>query len=156
MFYASCLFKTEKTDVTIGIQAQTYNQKVYEVKPNAPNVQTITPFVELRKKLNDKKSLKIEAQYMNTKQDYGSWLYGGAELSIAPHWSFSASDMWNVVPKKTAQALHYPSLSVAFSHESNRITISYVKQVEGVVCTGGICRLEPAFSGVKVGVTSSF
>lgn len=154
--YASCLFKSEKTDLTIGIQSQTYNQQVYEVKPQVPNVQTITPFVEIRKKLDDKKSLKLEAQYMNTKQDYGSWLYGGAELSIAPRWSFAVSDMWNVVPKKTAKALHYPSVSLAFSHESNRITIAYVKQVEGVVCTGGICRLEPAFSGVKVGVTSSF
>ena len=155
-FYATCLFKSEKTDWTFGIQAQTYNQQVYEVKPQVPNVQTVTPFIELRKRLDDKKSLKLEAQYMNTQQDYGSWLYGGAELSIAPRWSFSASDMWNVVPKKTAKALHYPSVSVAFSHESNRITISYVKQVEGVVCTGGICRLEPAFSGVKVGVSSAF
>ncbi len=155
-FYASCLFKKEKTDLTIGIQLQTYNQQIYEVKPNVANVQTITPFVELRKRLDDKKSLKLEAQYMNTKQDYGSWLYGGAELSIAPSWSFSVSDMWNVVPKKTAKALHYPSVSIAFSHESNRITIAYVKQVEGVVCTGGICRLEPAFSGVKMGVTSAF
>ena len=155
-FYATCLFKSEKTDWTFGIQAQTYNQQVYQVKPQVPNVQTVTPFIELRKRLDDKKSLKLEAQYMNTQQDYGSWLYGGAELSIAPRWSFSASDMWNVVPKKTAKALHYPSVSVAFSHESNRITISYVKQVEGVVCTGGICRLEPAFSGVKVGVSSAF
>ncbi len=154
--YASCLIKKENTDITLGLQLQTYNQQIYEVKPQVPNVQTVTPFVEIRKRLNEKKSLKMELQYMNTKQDYGSWLYGGVELSIAPKWSFSASDMWNIVPKKTAKALHYPSLSVAFSHESNRITVSYVKQVEGVVCTGGICRLEPAFSGVKVGVTSAF
>lgn len=154
--YASCLFKKEKTDLTIGLQLQTYNQQIYEVKPQVPNVQTVTPFVELRKKLNEKKSLKLELQYMNTQQDYGSWLYGGVELSIAPKWSFSATDMWNIVPKKTAKALHYPSVSVAFSHESNRITLGYVKQVEGVVCTGGICRLEPAFSGVKLAVASAF
>lgn len=154
--YASCLFKKEKTDLTIGLQLQTYNQQIYEVKPQVPNVQTVTPFIELRKKLNEKKSLKLELQYMNTQQDYGSWLYGGVELSIAPKWSFSATDMWNIVPKKTAKALHYPSVSVAFSHESNRITFGYVKQVEGVVCTGGICRLEPAFSGVKLAVASAF
>jgi hypothetical protein len=154
--YASCLIKKENTDLIFGLQLQTYNQAIYQTKPQVANVQTITPFIEWRKKLDDKKSLKMELQYMNTKQDYGSWLYGGAELSIAPKWSFAASDMWNIVPKKTAKALHYPSVSVAFSHESNRITIAYVKQVEGVVCTGGICRLEPAFSGVKVGVTSAF
>jgi hypothetical protein len=32
---------------------------------------------------------------MSTKQDYGSWVYGLAELSIAPHWSFVVSDMYN-------------------------------------------------------------
>jgi hypothetical protein len=154
--YASCLFRNEKTDLTLGLQLQTYNQAIYQAKPQVANVQAITPFMEWKKKLDEKKSLKLELQYMNTKQDYGSWLYGGAELTIAPKWSFSASDMWNIVPKKTAKALHYPSVSVAFSHESNRITVAYVKQVEGVVCTGGICRLEPAFSGVKIGVTSSF
>ncbi|MBL7816233.1 MAG: hypothetical protein JNL70_14535 [Saprospiraceae bacterium] len=154
--YASCLFKKEKTDLTIGLQLQTYNQRIYEVKPNVPNVQTLTPFMAFQKRLDDKKSLKLEAQYMHTQQDYGSWLYGSAELSIAPRWSFTVLDMWNVVPKKTTKALHYPSVSIAFSHESNRITVAYVKQVEGVVCTGGICRLEPAFSGVKVGVSSVF
>ena len=93
---------------------------------------------------------------MATKQDYGAWWNGLVELSIAPKWSFSVSDMWNIKPKKTAKALHYPSVSVAFSQDANRISIAYVKQVEGVVCTGGICRVEPAFSGVRVGVTSAF
>jgi hypothetical protein len=154
--YGSVLIKNEKADLVLGVQHQNYNQEIYEVKPQVPRVQTLTPFVEYRRKLSETRSLKLEAQYMYTQQDYGSWLYGGVELSIAPRWVFSVSDMWNVVPKKTKEALHYPSVSVAFSHESNRITVAYVKQVEGVVCTGGICRLEPAFSGFKVGVQSAF
>jgi hypothetical protein len=93
---------------------------------------------------------------MATQQDYGSWWNGLVELTIAPKWSFSVSDMWNLQPKKTSKALHYPSVSVAYSQDANRISVAYVKQVEGVVCTGGICRVEPAFSGVRVGVTSTF
>jgi hypothetical protein len=38
----------------------------------------------------------------------------------------------------------------------NRITLGYVRQVEGINCTGGVCRLEPAFNGVKATLTSSF
>ena len=154
--YASVLLKTDADEWVFGIQHQTYNQQVYEVKPNVANVTTITPFVEFRRKLSATKSLKIETQYMATQQDYGTWLYGSMELSIAPKWSFSVSNMWNIQPKKTADALHYPSVSVAFSQGANRLSLAYVKQVEGVVCTGGICRVEPAFSGVKLGVTSSF
>jgi Family of unknown function (DUF6029) len=154
--YASVLLKKDAYEWVLGIQHQTYNQQIYEVKPNVENVKTITPFVEFRRKLSSTKSLKIETQYMATKQDYGSWWNGLVELSIAPKWSFSVSDMWNIKPKKTANALHYPSVSVAFSQDANRISIAYVKQVEGVVCTGGICRVEPAFSGVRVGVMSAF
>jgi hypothetical protein len=93
---------------------------------------------------------------MATQQDYGAWVWLLAEYSIAPKWIFTISDMWNVDPKKTAKALHYPTIAAAFTKGSNRFALSFVKQVEGVVCTGGICRLEPAFSGVRLNVTSSF
>jgi Family of unknown function (DUF6029) len=154
--YASVLLKKDLDEWVFGVQHQSYNQQIYEVKPNVPTVTTITPFLEFRRKLSATKSLKIETQYMSTRQDYGAWLYGLIELSIAPKWSFTVSDMWNIQPKKTANALHYPLISVAFSQDANRIALSYVKQVEGVVCTGGICRVEPAFSGVRMSVTSAF
>ncbi|HEY1045054.1 MAG TPA: DUF6029 family protein [Bacteroidia bacterium] len=34
--------------------------------------------------------------------------------------------------------------------------MSYIKQVQGVNCTGGICRVEPAFSGVRLSLSTSF
>jgi hypothetical protein len=154
--YASILLKKDANEWVFGVQHQTYNQQIYEVKPNVPNVSTITPFMEFRRKMSATKSLKIETQYMANQQDYGSWLNGLVELTMAPKWSFSVSDMWNIQPKKTKDALHYPSLSVSFSQDANRISLAFVKQVEGVVCTGGICRVEPAFSGVRLGVTSVF
>jgi len=66
--------------------------------------------------------------------------------------------MYNSSPtsKSGFQKIHYPRFDVFYNIKSNRFGLSYVKQVEGVVCTGGICRLEPAFSGVKFNVTSSF
>jgi Family of unknown function (DUF6029) len=154
--YVSLLFKKEHSQLTLGMQHQTYNQQIYEVKPNVPNVQTITPFVEYIRSFSDTKSLKIEAQYMNNKQDYGSWIFGLAEYSVAPKWVFTVSDMFNFDPKKTKEALHYPTLAVVYAVDANRFSLAYVKQVEGVVCTGGICRLEPAFSGVRLSVNSNF
>ncbi len=154
--YASLLLKKENSQTTFGIQHQNYNQSLYEVKPNVPNVQTITPSFEHQRTINDTKSIRYEAQYMATKQDYGAWVFGLIEYSTAPNWIFTISDMWNVQPKKTAKALHYPTVAAVYSNGSNRFSLAFVKQVEGVVCTGGICRLEPAFSGVKLGVQSSF
>jgi hypothetical protein len=51
---------------------------------------------------------------------------------------------------------HYPNVFVAYTQNAHRFTAQYVKQVAGINCTGGVCRYEPAFSGFKIGVTSSF
>lgn len=155
-----------------GVQFQNYNQSVYEFKPGVPNVQTVTPFAEFLYRFDRTKALRVEAQAMFTgedkavelKQDYGSWLFGLAEFSIAPHWTFTASDMYNITPGRNSPVnengeklnIHYPRFDIYYTYRSNRFSLSYVKQVEGVVCAGGICRLEPAFSGVKMTVNSTF
>ncbi len=161
-----------KWTLTGGVQFQTYNQNIYENKPTAPNVETITPYVDFLYKISRKKSIRIEGQYMKvgddekaaSKQDYGDWAFGLVEFTMAPHWSFVVSDMYNLGPGKNSPSddsgkklkIHYPRFDVFYTHNANRFSLSYVKQVEGVVCTGGICRLEPAFSGVKMSVSSTF
>jgi hypothetical protein len=151
-----------------GLQMQLYNQVVYELKGNAGKVQTITPFADFLYKFSRRNSLRIEAQYMytgsnwsgeaksgNIYREFGDWAYLQAEFSMAPHWSIFASDMYNVVPEKT-EDIHYYSFGAAYSKGANRFSLSWVKQVEGVVCTGGVCRLEPAFNGVRFNVNANF
>lgn len=152
--------------ITGGLQLQSYNQEIYETKPEVPMVETVTPYLEFLYKFSRKKSLRIEAQYMDTDQDFGSWIFGLAEYAIAPHWLFEVSGMYNVQPTETSDPetgdkvirdkILYPTLGVVYSHKASRYSLRYVKQVEGVVCSGGICRLEPAFSGVKFQVSTTF
>jgi len=150
-----------KWQITSGLQLVSYNQEVFEQKPEVPLVNTIVPYVDFQYRFTPKKALRTEFQYMRTQQDFGSWLFGLAEYSIAPSWIFELSGMYNVDPKKPdargiiAKTL-YPTLGAVFIQDSNRFTLRYVKQVEGVVCSGGICRLEPAFSGVRFSMTSNF
>ena len=150
------LKKARKYVLTGGVQIIEYNQDVYEGKPGVDNVEAIVPYFEYLHKISRKKSLRFEGQYMSTDQDFGSWIFGLVEYGIAPHWTFSASDMYNVDPKKTEDKLHYPTVGVTYSQKSNRLSLSYVKQVEGIVCAGGVCRLEPAFSGFKFSLNSTF
>lgn len=164
---------TRKLSMLGGVQIQNYNQEVYEGKRGAGILQTVAPFGEVLFKLDRKKALRLEAQYMfmnedakGSRKDYGNWIFALAEFSIAPHWSFTLSDMFNVSPGKNTppvdqsisekEDLHFPRFDIYYTNKTNRFSLSYVKQVEGIVCTGGICRLEPAFSGVKVTVNSSF
>jgi hypothetical protein len=160
--YTEILFKkSRKWRLSGGVQLQEYNQEIYEGKGDVPNVETVTPFAEFLYKLSRKKSLRVEAQYLASDQDYGSWAYALVEYGIAPHWIFTVSDMYNVDPKKRTpggelKKIHYPTAGVVYAHKTNRFGLSYVKQVEGIVCTGGVCRLEPAFSGFKFTVNSTF
>lgn len=156
------LKKPRKWTLISGVQYQKYDQELFEGKPDAPKVIAITPYADYLIKLDQKKSLRTEVQYMHTDQDFGSWLYALEEFSISPHWIFELSDMWNVKPKKdpegtqTLKALHYPTVGVVYSSGPTRYALRYVKQVEGIVCSGGICRLEPAFSGFKFNLSANF
>ncbi|MEK7255480.1 MAG: DUF6029 family protein, partial [Bacteroidota bacterium] len=170
--YTEFYYKHEKTWTLLGgVQVQRYNQEIYQGKPGVPQVETITPYFDFLYKFSRKKSLRIEGQYMtvakqkgDVRGDHGNWLFGLAEFSIAPHWSFTASNMYNISPGKLSprnekgehETIFYPRLDVYYTFKSNRFSLSYVKQVEGVVCSGGICRLEPAFKGFKVTVNSTF
>ena len=147
--------KGREYQVILGLQSQRYNQAVFEGKSGVPMVETWIPYFEYSKRLPGRKSIRVEGQYMFTQQDFGSWAFLLLEYNIAPKWSFSVSDMYNAAPEKTSD-IHYPRVDLTHIRGANRFSLSYVKQVEGVVCAGGICRLEPAFSGVKFGLTSTF
>ena len=79
-----------------------------------PDVNAITPFMEIIYKINNKKSIRSELQYMNTKQDYGSWAFALLEFNIAPKWSFAVSDMYYIKPnkKQVSKAHHYPNIFI--------------------------------------------
>jgi hypothetical protein len=150
------------TQLIAGVQLLNYNQKVYEEKPDVPLLRSVTPYVDFLYKFSKKQSLRTELQYMATQQDFGDWIYALLEYGIAPNWIFEASAMYNSNPKKalgfnpTPQKTVYPSFGAVYSKGPNRYQLRYVKQVEGIVCSGGICRLEPAFSGIRFSLNSSF
>jgi hypothetical protein len=149
-------------NITGGFQHVQYNQEIYEEKPGVPIVNTYVPFTDILYKINRKKSIRFETQYMFTQQDFGSWIHSLAEYTIAPQWFFEASVMYNTVPKRTLigatepEKIAYPSFGVTHIAGQNRLQLRYVKQVEGIVCSGGICRLEPAFSGIRFSLNSQF
>jgi hypothetical protein len=155
--------KDRKWKLVTGLQYQKYNQPIYEGE-GSDILQAITPFADFLYRFNRKTSLNTEIQYMHTKQDYGSWLNIFFEFAKSPHWSLEASAMYNIDPSDRApkgedgkfKKILYPSFGGTYTKGSNRFSLRYVKQVEGVVCSGGVCRLEPAFSGLKFNVTSRF
>ncbi len=156
LYFETKFKKARKWELIAGFQMQQYNQDVFEQKPGVPIVETYVPFIDFSYKIARKKTIRTEWQYQFTEQDFGSWIFGLVEYTIAPKWAFAVSDMVNIDPKKSDDIEHYYAFLASYTHKSNKFTASYVKQVEGIVCTGGICRLEPAFSGARLTVTSTF
>lgn len=154
---------SKKSKIKLGVQNIYYDQQRYEQKDTTYNdVQTVTPFLEYNYQINKKLSLRIEAQYLETKQDLGSFANAIVEINYAPHWSFSIGDMVNSKPHRSANSIipkeiiHYYSGFIGYTSGPTVVTLAYIKQVEGVNCTGGICRLEPAFSGARLTLSTSF
>lgn len=155
---------TKKFKAMAGVQWIGYNQQLFEGKANAPYVEVITPFGEMTYKLTSSRSLRFEWQYMHTEQDLGKFVNALLEYNIAPHWSFAAGDLVNIEhgfinkpePGKKFEIVHYYNFFAAYTYKTIRITGGYLKQPQGVNCTGGVCRVEPAFSGGRITLTTNF
>lgn len=139
-----------------GIQYMEYNLDIYRQENNLGMMYAITPFAEVTYRFDEKHSVRTEWEYQDSKQDLGSWLFGLVEFNIAPKWSFALSDMYNIKPTPGNDKTHYYNIFTAYTKGPHRFTLAYVKQVAGINCTGGVCRYEPAFSGLKGTITTSF
>lgn len=155
---------SSKVKVMGGVQIIGYNQTAFELKPLAPFVEAITPFGEITYKLDSKKSIRFEAQYLMTEQDLGNLANALIEFNVAPHWSFSISDMINTrygalnkpATGETFKLVHYYNFFGSYTYKTTRLTAAWLKQVAGVNCTGGVCRVEPAFSGARLTLSTNF
>ena len=158
---------SKKLKGKLGAQSIFYCQSRYEQKiedSTYRDVKAFTPFMELTYKFSKKTSLRVEAQYLKTGQDLGSFANAIVELNHAPHWSFSVGDMVNIEPHRSSfsqgvvsdEIIHYYSSYIGYTDGPTVFTVAYIKQVQGVNCTGGICRVEPAFSGLRFTLSTSF
>ena len=129
-------------------------------------------------KFNKKHSIRVEAQYLASEDYQGDWVAGTIEYNFAPKWSFYVSDMWNCEamggPENDTEydnyfdpmnwddidgenkLLHYYQVGASFTHNSLRAQLSYGRNRAGYVCSGGVCRFQPAYTGVNLSVTLSF
>lgn len=99
-----------------------------------------------------KTTLRGEVQYLSTKDDEGDWIYGLLELSLAPHWMLTASDMYNA----GTTHIHYYQGLVTCNIGQHRIQVGYGRTRAGYNCSGGVCRYIPAQKGFTVSYNYNF
>ena len=97
-------------------------------------------------------SLRLELQYLYSEELTRDWMAALAELSFAPHWSITVSDMYN----HGSTGVHYYNVGASYSLSSLNISLMAGRSREGMVCSGGVCRWQPAFAGGVLRVQWSF
>ena len=151
-------------DINIDVERQ-WNKKwktliLYSFQDNKDKQAHI--FVgDVTHKFNRKMALRVEVQYLLSGDDEsewdglhseGDWVAGLVEFSLAPHWSFYVQDMYNIGMSKT----HYYNGGFSYTHNRTRVQLSYGRNRAGFICSGGVCRYSPAYTGINLMLTSSF
>ena len=151
-------------DINVDVERQ-WNKKwkstlLYSFQDNLDHQAHI--FVgDVTHKFNRKTSLRFEVQYLLSGDDKsewdgihseGDWVAGLVEFSLAPHWSFYVQDMYNIGQSKT----HYYNGGFSYTHNRTRLQLGYGRNRAGYICSGGVCRYSPAYTGVNLVLTSSF
>ena len=144
---------------------QFYNKTVVEGKGGL--IHSDIYIAEGKYRINNKLTLRGEAQYLHTEKDQGDWYFGLLELSFLPHFMFTISDQYNgaehyynatgaIDEAKGTHKEHYINGSVTFTAGAHRLQVGYGKTRAGYNCSGGVCRYVPASKGVTVSYNYNF
>ncbi len=103
-------------------------------------------------RFTDNFSLRAQAQYLYSQELTKDWMAGLLEAGLAPHWSVHVSDMYNHGDTHE----HYWEAGVSYSRSSFKLALSYGHQRAGYLCSGGVCRWQPEYTGGMLRLNYNF
>lgn len=106
--------------------------------------------------INQRNTLRFEAEGLFTKHDDRSWAMGMIEYTFSPSWFVAIMDQYNYDNPHIEKRVHYLYGTFGYIKGGNRFAIGYGKQRAGIFCVGGVCRNVPASNGLSLSVTSTF
>ena len=154
-YYQDVDFQVEKrlakdTKLNLMYMYQRYNQTLLEGHGGMLNSHIFV--ADVKQKLAPNTTLRVEGQYLASKDGDKDWLFGLAELSLAPHWMFTLSDLYNVGNTR----VHYYQGYVTYSGGAHRLQLGYGRTRAGFNCSGGVCRYIPATKGLTLSYNYNF
>ena len=138
------------TKLSMMYMIQRYNQLLLEGHGGMLNSHIF--IADVKQKLSPKTTLRVEAQYLTSKEGDRDWAFGLGELSLAPHWMFTVSDLYNAGNTH----VHYYQGYVTYSGGAYRLQLGYGRTRAGFNCSGGVCRYIPATKGLTLSYNYNF
>lgn len=111
-----------------------------------------TAVVEATYRFTDDFSMRGELQYLYSAESTKDWCAALVETNLASGWSFFAKDMFNHGSSK----IHYYQAGMGYGKNHYRISASFGRNREGMVCSGGVCRWQPGFTGGNLSISIVF
>lgn len=103
-------------------------------------------------RFNKKTSLRVQVQYLYSQELTRDWMAGLVELGFSPHWNIHISDMFNHGDTK----VHYYEGGISYTYSTFKGTLSYGHQRSGYICSGGVCRWQPEYTGFLARLNYNF
>lgn len=138
------------TRLNLMYMNQRYNQTVIEGHGGMLNSHIFV--ADVKQKLARKTTLRVEGQYLFSKDGDKDWAFALAELSLAPHWMFTLSDLYNLGNTHA----HYYQGFVTYNGGAHRLQLGYGRTRAGYNCSGGVCRYIPATKGMTLSYNYNF
>lgn len=132
------LYSRQEWNPTHGFQSGTYVSNIF--------------VADTQYKINRKLALRGELQYLLSDDYEGDWMAALLEVTFAPHWNVFVSEMYNSGETKQ----HYYNAGFSWSKGATRIQLSYGRNRAGYVCSGGVCRFTPSYTGLNLLLTTAF
>ena len=138
------------TKLNLMYMNQRYNQTLLE--GHGGMLRSHIFVADVKQKLAPKTTLRVEGQYLSSKDGDKDWVFGLAELSLAPHWMLTVSDLYNAGNTH----VHYYQGYVTYSGGAHRLQLGYGRTRAGFNCSGGVCRYIPATKGLTLSYNYNF
>jgi len=146
---------SKKWDITLMYMNVYYNMLINEGHLE-PNVHANIAIVDLWWKFKPYNSLHFEAQQLLTEQDRGNWTSVLLEYNRKGFFAALNTAYNHGIAGTAHEAAIYPMANLGYTHKGTRVALGYGRQVDGIVCIGGVCRAVPAASGFTLTLNSSF
>ena len=141
---------SKETKLNLMYMYQRYNQTLLEGHGGMLNTHIFV--ADVKQKLATNAILRVEGQYLASKEGDKDWLFGLGELSFAPHWMVTVSDLYNAGNSH----VHYYQGYVTYSGGAHRLQLGYGRTRAGFNCSGGVCRYIPATKGLTLSYNYNF
>ena len=155
MYYQDLNIQIEKKlssalKVNLMYMNQFYNKTVVEGEGGLIHSNIFVADAKYR--INNKLTLRGEAQYLTTGEDEGDWAFALLELLVLPRFMFTISDTYNC----GETGIHYYQGLVTFNAGAHRLQVGYGRTRAGYNCSGGVCRYVPASKGFTMSYNYNF